>query len=149
MYNEVLQNELRNSLWTYAHRKCVTPTFVFCLTPHIWVLSHTWISSIWSSKNTLVDTLKIHSTRSDSLLLRKTVIVFLPMCTDILGFFFISILLTRPATVRRLLSSLNCTEMFPQTQIWPGANRALCLIMGMNCSREFCTFIQKVFLFCF
>lgn len=47
-----------------------------------------WMSSIWLSKNTPVDALKIHLTRSDTPLLRKTSIVFLPKCTDILIFFY-------------------------------------------------------------
>lgn len=46
-----------------------------------------WISSIWLSKNTPVDALKIHHTRSDTPPLWKTSIVFLPKCTYILIFF--------------------------------------------------------------
>lgn len=46
-----------------------------------------WISSIWLSKNTPVDALKIHLTRSDTPLLWKTSIVFLPKYTHILILF--------------------------------------------------------------
>lgn len=46
-----------------------------------------WISSIWLSKNTPVDALKIHLTKSDTPLLWKTSIVFIPKCAHILIFF--------------------------------------------------------------
>lgn len=70
-----------------TYKMCNTYVCVLYHSSYMSSVTCMWISSIWLSKNILVDALKIHLTRSDSPLLRKTSIVFLPMCTDILIIF--------------------------------------------------------------
>lgn len=99
-----------------------------CVTHHSSYMSsvtHMWISSIWSSKNTVVDTLKIHLTRSDSLLLRKTAIVFLPVCTDIWIVLHQRVVDQSGCCAEAAQFTTQCGERFPRSllqvlSLWEG-----------------------------
>lgn len=98
-----------------TYKMCNTYVCVMHHSSYMSSVTHMWISSIWSSKNTLVDTLKIHLTRSDSLLLRKTVIVFLPVCTDIWIILHQRVVDQPGCYAEAAQLTTQCGERFPQS----------------------------------
>lgn len=112
---------------------CNTYVCVLYHSSYMSSVTRMWISSIWLSKNTPVDALKIHITRSDPLLLRKTSIVFLPMCPDILIVFYQHV-----CCPNRLVCG-GCTvspqKMQEENLTWTsaGANWVLWLMVGRSC----------------